>query len=89
MLLKGEPGAGSVVPILIWSFGLALTSQVWLCQPEMQKKGLILQFHLSTSPGFDNHSEIWGRMNKLIKQCGKADAETGRGATRWWKGALL
>lgn len=78
MLLKGEPGAGSAVPILIWSFGLALTSQVGLCQPEMQKRVLILHFHVSTSPDFDNNSEIRGRTDKLIKHCGKADAEIGR-----------
>lgn len=33
----------------------------------------------SESPGFDNNLEIWGRTDKLIKQCVKADAGTDRG----------
>lgn len=44
---------------------------------EMQRRGIILHFHVSTNPAFDNNSEIWGRIDSPIEQWGREEAGAG------------
>lgn len=65
-----EPGASAenndYSHLVIWG-GLDVPSDGFVSM-EMQRRGLIRHFHVSTNPAFDNNSEIWGRVDNPIKQ---------------------